>query len=436
MKHLDRYIKRILKTVLLSLIFGLILSISFMQAERKTVSAEEGSKVNIYFVHSLSCPHCLAERPFLRSLAEGNPNLSLYEYEVSDPQSKYILYNMMSLGVNITAVPVTVIHDQIVSGYLNEETTGKEIKAIVTRKLQNPGSDKVGELINAGGDSRYLSDLEIESIKENIGELSDNNADTVPGVPPENEDSTIDIPIFGRIDPKLISLPLFTAILGFLDGFNPCAMWALLFLISLLLGMKDRRKMWILGVAFIFSSGFVYFLFMAAWLKIFLVAGYVLWIRYLIGIAATGLGGYNIRKYFLTHGKGCDTEDSKKRKAFLERLKRIAQKEKFVLALGGIVLLAAAVNTIELVCSAGLPAIYTKVLAMNQLQTWQYYSYLLLYIFFFMLDDLAVFIIAMVTLRAVGIESKYGKYSTLIGGIVMLVIGILLLLKPEWLMFA
>ena len=93
------------------------------------------------------------------------------------------------------------------------------------------------------------------------------------------------------------------------------------------------------------------------------------------------------------------------------------------------------VNLVELVCSAGLPAVYTQVLALSDLPTWQYYAYLIFYILVFMLDDLLIFIIAMSTLRMKAISSKYTRWSSLIGGILMLIIGILLMFRPGWLMF-
>jgi hypothetical protein len=105
------------------------------------------------------------------------------------------------------------------------------------------------------------------------------------------------------------------------------------------------------------------------------------------------------------------------------------------LALGGIIVLAFLVNLVELVCSAGLPAIYTQILALNNLANWQYYFYIFLYVFFFMVDDLLIFIVAMVTLKMTGLSTRYARYSHLIGGILMIIIGILLIFKPEWLMF-
>ncbi len=239
------------------------------------------------------------------------------------------------------------------------------------------------------------------------------------------------------MDPRILSLPLplLSVVIGFLDGFNPCAMWTLLFLITLLLGMKDKKRMWILGITFIVASAFVYFLFLSAWLNFFLVLGFVFWIRIAIGLVAIGAGIYNLREYYLNKNAVCKVTQGEKRKKTFDKLKGITQEKRFLLAFFGIILLAFAVNLVELVCSAGLPAVYTQILSLNALPTWQYYLYILIYIFFFMLDDLFIFAIAMVTLHTVGIQTKYARFSQLIGGILMLIIGILLLFKPELLMF-
>lgn len=246
---------------------------------------------------------------------------------------------------------------------------------------------------------------------------------------------SLTLPIIGTIQTANLSLPLLSVVIGLLDGFNPCAMWTLFFLISLLLSMKDKRRMWILGTAFIITSAFVYFLFLSAWLNFFLILGFLFWIRIIIGLVALGAGVYNLRDYYVNREGACKVAGSEKRRKTFDKLKNLAHERKFILALGGIILLAFAVNLIELVCSAGLPAIYTQILSLNTLSTWQYYSYILIYIFFFMLDDLFVFAIAMITLHAVGIQSKYARFSRLIGGILMLIIGALLLFKPEFLMF-
>jgi len=244
---------------------------------------------------------------------------------------------------------------------------------------------------------------------------------------------TIRMPLVGEIKIKDFSLPLLTIIIGAIDGFNPCAMWVLLFLISLLLGIQDKTKMWALGTAFILASGAVYFLFLSAWLNLFLFLGFVFWMRIIIALVALGSGGYHLYDYY--KNRGCVVENSEKRRMVFDRIRRIIGEKKFWVALIGIVILAFAVNLVELVCSAGLPAVYTQVLTLSKLPVWQYYGYLLLYIFVFMLDDLLVFIIAMTTLQMKAVSSRYTRYSALIGGIIMLIVGILLIFKPGWLMF-
>ena len=223
--------------------------------------------------------------------------------------------------------------------------------------------------------------------------------------------------------------------MGLLDGFNPCALWTLFFLISLLLGMNDRKRMWTLGVAFIVASASVYFIFMSAWLNLVLFLGIIIWVRLFIALLALFGGGYSIREFFINKTNVCKVTGNEKRQKVFEKLRNIVKQNNLWIALGGIVLLAFLVNLVELICSAGLPAVFTQVLAMNNLSTWGYYSYILLYILFFMIDDLFVFFIAMITFKMTGITTKYAKYSHLIGGVIMVVIGILLIFKPEWLMF-
>lgn len=246
---------------------------------------------------------------------------------------------------------------------------------------------------------------------------------------------SLTLPILGTIQTANLSLPALSVVIGLIDGFNPCAMWTLLFLISLLLGMKNKKRMWILGTTFIIASAFVYFLFLTAWLNFFLILGFVFWIRIVIGLVALAVGVYNLRDYYINRDGACKITGNEKRSKTFDKLKWITHERKFILALGGIILLAFAVNLVELICSAGLPAIYTQILSISNLPPGQHYFYILIYIFFFMIDDLIVFAIAMITLQAVGIQSKYARLSRLIGGILMLIIGGLLLFKPEILMF-
>lgn len=378
----------------------------------KPILAQENKKVNIYFFWVKGCPHCAKEKIFLKSLQEKYENLEIKSLEIGSSQENIKLLKKVGekLQVDVSGVPFTVVGKYHFSGFYDEQTTGKAIEEALLCHMADGCQDLVSPLITPSA-SKVLA-IETQAA---LGKIK--------------------LPIIGDLKVKTLSLPVLTIVIGLLDGFNPCAMWVLLFLISLLLGMKDRKKMWILGTTFILASGFVYFLFLSAWLNFFLFLGFVFWVRIIIALVALGSGGYNLRDYFVNKRASCKAAAGKKRQKVFEKLKNITQEKKFLLSLAGIILLAFAVNLVELVCSAGLPAIYTQILSLASLERWQYYLYLLLYIFIFMLDDLGVFFVAMITLKAVGIESKYSRFSRLFGGILITIIGLLLLFKPEVLMF-
>ena len=352
-----------------------------------------------------------------------HPNVQLYAFEVYFNPDNADLWQKVAanLGGEALGVPYLVIGDKTIEGF-GESTTPQEIEDRVNYCLQYGCPDVVMPIINP-------------QTTPTPTPASAVSVTSTPTPTPEDK-KLINIPLVGDIDAFHYSLPLLTIFLGILDGFNPCAMWTLLFLISLLLGFKDRKKMWLLGGVFIVTSAFVYFLFMTAWLNIFLIIGYKRWLNILIALIALVGGMYGVRSYFKNRSGGCEIAGNEKRQATFERLKNIVKHHNLWLALGGIVLLAAMVNLVELLCSTGFPAVYTKALTLSHLATWQYYAYILLYIFFFMLDDLIIFAIAMITLKVTGISTKYGRISKLVGGIAMIIIGLLLVFKPEWLTFS
>jgi len=392
--------------------------IGFLIFSKTSVAQEEG--VSVYFFKSQSCPHCTKEEIFLEEIKPNYPNINLYAYDVADRESVLLLQKIgAEFKISVGAVPMTFIGDDYIVGFLNEKTTGAEIIRLI---------------------EKYEKQGDPNPIKEIISKLEDGDFSGRDGTEKEDEKdsvlpSELKIPLFGTVSPKDLSLPALTFVIALLDGFNPCAMWVLLFLISILAGMKDRKRMWILGSTFIVASGFVYFLFLSAWLNLFLFLGFHGLVRIVVGVIAITLGIYQLREYALNRGGGCKVTGGEKRTKVFEKIKNITQSKTLAFAMIGIVLLAFAVNLVELVCSAGLPAIYTQVLSLTPMTRIEYYSYLLFYVFIFMLDDLIVFFIAMKTLKAVGIDSRYSSYTRLIGGLIILLLGILLIFKPEIVMF-
>ena len=383
---------------------------------------EAKEPINIYLFYSQTCSTCAQEESWLEETYKDNQNVKIIRYEVTKNEENAELLNKIrqKLKNKEITTPYTVIGTMGITGF--NDTISNQIQSAIHKYSNEEYVDLV---------SNTIQGIEV-----------DFKIDTPEGM--------YQVPILGTIDPKTVSLPLVSMIIGFIDGFNPCAMWVLLFLISLLLNMKNRRKMWTLGITFLVTSAIVYMAFMLAWLQIAITLTSIRWVQFIIATIALLGGAINLTSYVKERKKdnGCEVVDSQKRKSILTRTKKIIahvddsdqktfwQKEGgFVLALLGIIGLAISVNLIELACSSGLPLIFTQILAYNNLSSIQYILYILLYIVFFLIDDIVIFIIAMTTLKVTGISTKYNKLSHLIGGIIMVLIGILMIIKPEWLMF-
>ncbi len=357
----------------------------------KDILGEEQKEdvVNIYFFRGEGCPHCAAEEKWFKEIKKKyKKNIKIYDYEVwhSSYNRSLLEESMKKMKCKEKGVPFTVVGDKYFVGY----------------------SDVIGEQI----ESKIKSYVNVKSKKK-----------------------TFTIPLLGKIDAKNVSIPLVAVILGFIDGFNPCAMWILLFLINMFITMKDKKKAWILGLIFLSVSAFVYFLSMLG-INLVLGIAQISILKILIALFILIAGIYNFRKYLKIRDEenGCVVIDDKKRKKLITKIKNITESKSFILGVVGVIALAASVNLIELACSLGFPMIFTEILTLNKITGAGRIIYLLLYILFYMLDDLIVFTISMVTLQATGVTNKYNKLCTLVSSIIMILMGLLLLIKPEWLM--
>ena len=349
----------------------------------------EDDKINIYFFKGEGCPHCAQEEKWLEEIKkEYGDYINIYDYEVWHDDDNLKKYDEVKkkLGSDSTSIPFTIIGDNYYVGFSD----------IISDKMENQ--------------IKLYLDLDAK----------------------ENE---YKIPIIGKVDAKEVSIPLVAVVLGFIDGFNPCAMWILLFLINMLFRMENKKRSWILGFTFLLVSGLVYFLSM---LGINLVLGVIAikWIKILLAIFILVAGIFNLKKYLKTRKEeaGCTVVDKNKRKKLSKKMNKITSEKNIFLALIGVIILAASVNLVELACSLGFPVIFAEILDINKVTGIGKIMYLLLYILFYMLDDIIVFTISMITLQATGITNKYNKLCTLVSSIIMIIMGILLLFKPDWLM--
>ena len=372
------------------------------------------NSVTIYFFHGDGCPHCAAEEEYLNKL--DDVKIVRYEVWYDSSNEEFMQKVKNSFGIEKSGVPLTIIGNSYFIGY-SDSSADTFNRAINFYKKSDKYVDQVKKIKNDKFNEDDLVDyFGIEEKKS-------------------NDVLTINIPIIGKVNLKAISISSAAVIIGFIDGFNPCAMWVLLFLISMLIGMKNKKRMWALGITFLVTSALVYMIIMFSWLNIVVRLSTSIIIRNIIAIVAIIGGLINLKSYLTSNDSGCEVVDDNKRKRIFAKIKKFTHEKSFLLALAGVILLAVSVNLIELACSAGLPLVFTQLLAVNNISGFTGFMYTLIYIFFFLIDDLLVFFIAMATMKVTGISTKYNKYSHLIGGIIMLIIGILLIIKPELLMF-
>lgn len=389
--------KKIL-VLIISLFFFIPISVMALNKDYEDVTANivnekiEENKINIYLFYSYTCPHCHDEIEYFKELEKKYENkINIYKYEVLKNKDNAVLMKTTKnlFDVSSTGVPFTVIGKEYILGF--SETTKDQIDYILDNYLKEENNIK-------------------------------------------NETQERTIPILGKIDVKKTSLTLVGIILGFIDGFNPCAMWILLLLINMTISINDRKKMITIGLTFIITSGIIYFLSMLG-ISVILDLTMVTLVRDLIALVAIILGIYNLYIYIKTRkDTGCHVVDKEKRKGIIKKINYILSKKSSLLMILGTIVLASSVNLVELACSLGFPTIYLELLSINNIHGLAKILYLIIYIFFYLIDDLIIFLIAVFTLKSKGISTRYNKLVNLIGGILMILMGLLLIFKPNWIM--
>jgi len=369
----------------------------------------ERNEVNVYFFFGEGCPHCAKEEIFLEELEREYPYLAVRRYETwyDADNAKYFEQVAGWYGFAPKGVPTTFIGDDYWIGFRKND---EKLKDEIRNKIE------------------YCSENEcIDFEKAQEGDMEGGC-----GCQP---DEVVTLPLFGEVRAAEVSLPVFTTMLGLVDGFNPCAMWVLTFLLALLVYTKDRKKMLTVGGIFILTSGLVYFLFITAWFNAFRYIQFFAPLRYLVGGFAVVAGLIHTKDFF-AFGKGVSLSIPAGVKPKLVRMMSALKKDAALPAtLAGVAVLAITVNVVELLCSAGLPVVYTNVLLMHDLPPLTYYLYFVQYIVFYMLDDLAIFLIAVKTMSMKPLQKKGGRALKLISGLLMLLLGLALIFNPALLMF-
>ncbi len=378
----------------------------------QTASSAEHADIDLEVFVRQGCPHCEKAKNYLTKLRKRYPQLKVTVRDIGeDPQA---LRRLETLGakfeMTLFGVPAFYVRGELVVGFQSEGTTGKHLEKFLGRPP--PGAGTLSE-----------GDCPIEL-----------KVPCPPGsVPKAIGRSLVHVPYLGDQTLPELGLPLFTLFLGLLDGFNPCAMWVLLFLLSLLAHLRDRRKMFLLAGTFVLVSGVVYFAFMAVWLNVFLFVGYVRIIQVMMGGLAVGIGLVNVKEFWaFGQGPSLAIPDSAKPRLYA-RVRKILAAEHMNQAILGILVLAILVNMIEFLCTAGFPAMFTQVLSQQGLSTREYYGYLGLYNLAYIADDTLMVTIGVLTLSHHKLQEREGRWLKFISGLVMLSLGLMLLFAPDYL---
>jgi glutaredoxin len=383
-RHLASWLRPLHLPWLLPWLLGLLLALSPLSAPATPGPSQPNGATLEVFVRE-GCPHCTQAKAFLPELQRQHPDLIIRLRPLdTDPTALADLQHHAARGgIRAPGVPTFVLGNRVLVGFDGPAGRGRELLELIARQKHPQGR--------------------------------------VPQAPQ------------GLSDLQRLGLPAFTLALGLLDGFNPCAMWVLLFLLSLLVHWRDRRRLALVAGTFVLVSGAVYYAFMAAWLNVFLLLGLSRPLQLLLGSIALLIGLVNLRDASRQSGSYTLAIPEAAKPGIITRMRKVLQSRALAPALLGVAMLAVVVNLVELLCTAGLPAVYTAVLSQQSLPAWAHYSYLGLYILGYIADDALMVTLAVWALGNQRLSAAAGRQLKLVSAAVMLGLGLVLLLQPGWL---
>lgn len=355
--------------------------------------------VQVYFFYSLSCPFCAKENKFLKELEEKYPQLEVKRYPLINRENAQLLEEFYK-NYNVPKkergrVPISFIGNKYFLGF--NESIGKEIEKTIQDLIQGTGPQ-----ITSG---------------------------------PTQSQNLITIPLFGKIDLSKLSLPLISVVLGLLDGFNVCSLGALVLIISLVLGLRSRKRVFVLGGIFILTTAIIYGVLIIFWYKLFsFLSPYLRKMEILIGLLAIFGGIYFAKEFikFKKRGVVCEMEFGQKiSSSFSLKFQEAFKKGVRIATLAFLVFAFAAVITIvEFPCSAAVPLVYAGILASSHLPTFYYLLYISLYTLFYMFDEILVFLVAVIFMRLWLASNKAVLWITLIESLLLFGLGFYYLFAP------
>jgi thiol-disulfide isomerase/thioredoxin len=379
------------KKKIILLILALLLAFSASFQLYTLAQADDGTHaedISLLFFWGDGCPHCAQEKIFLAELQERYPDLVIESYEVYYvPENRERLQAIADdMGFEVRGVPVTIVGEQYWFGY----------------------SDLIAEEIEAA--------------------VAAGNANQ----PAEGHSNVINIPFIGRVNLDQQSLLMSTVLIAFVDGVNPCSVWVLTMLLALVIHTGSRKKILLIGIIFLTVTAGIYALFIAGLFTLFTFVSFMTWIQVAVALVALAFAVINIKDYFWYKEGVSFTISDEAKPGLMRKMRNLISTEKSIWGLiGATIAMAAGVSLVEFTCTAGFPVLWTNILVASGVETMQFVGLLLVYMLIYQLDELAIFLTVVFTLKASRMEEKHGRILKLVGGSLMLTLALVMLINPE-----
>ena len=386
----------------------------------------QSKKVKIEYFGRKDCKNCANLEKFLKELSTKRDDFEYVEHKIDESKEEKVFFDKTTSKLKLVkGTPIIYINGHIIQGFNTADTTGKEIENLIN---SGKTKDKILTL------KEYVESGQTGNVSSNGAVCTGDTVCEVPGLTKGAENQVlVNIPIINKtVDLTNYSLLTMSIILGTIDGFNPCAMWVLVLFLTALIAVGNKVKMFRVAGLFILAEAVMYFFILNAWIYAWDFVGLDKWVTPLVGIVGIIGGIFFIRNY-LKKGDTleCEVTDFEQRAKISKKIKDIANKPFTLLTALAIIGLALSVNVIEFACSVGIPQTYTKILQINEVPFWTRQFYTFIYIIGYMIDDIIVFGFALMSVNKLQLTTKYSKWVNLFGGILMIILGLIMLIKPS-----
>ncbi len=378
---------RIVATLLLALL-GLVAG----PLAQASPTGDEPVVLTLYY--GQGCPHCASEKEYLATeLGPAHPDLVIEEYEVwyDEANRERLLSDAEAYGFEPSGVPVTIVDGTVFIGF--GASTAAQIEAVVAEAL------------------------------------ADGSTGPSPAAPPA---TTVDVPGVGEVDLASQSLLVSTVVIGFVDGINPCSLWVLSVLLAIVLHSGSRGRVVLVGTTFLAVTAGMYALYIVGLYAALDYIDGMTWIRLAVAVVALTFGVLQIKDAF-TPGRGPSLSiPTERRPGLYARMRSVGTADRGVAAtVAGTVVLAAGVSLLETPCTAGLPLLWTTLLTEQDVPTTTAVGLFAVYMAVFLLDEIIVFTVAVVTLRATKISQRHGRALKLVAGCVLVTLAGAMAVAPQ-----